>query len=124
MTTPCDGLLYKPTKAPFNNNNRPGAPEGPYEANLDRLVGGNPNGDWKLYVFDDWQGGIPGRIASGWSLTIETAVPDAEVPAVSHLAGPANNYPLIQRAGQGAPRRRAPDRGTANGSTNGQAAPA
>jgi hypothetical protein len=96
MTTPCAGLLYKPTKAPFNNNYWPGAPEGPYEANFDRLVGGNPNGDWKLYVFDDWQGGVPGQIAGGWTLTIETAVPDAEVPAVSYAAGPANLYPLTR----------------------------
>jgi hypothetical protein len=47
------------------------APAGPYGSALGGFNGSNPNGDWKLYVADDFQT-EPGSIA-GWSLDI-TAV--------------------------------------------------
>lgn len=48
------------------------APEGPYSASLAAFNGADPNGDWKLYVFDD-QGGDLGEIAQGWSLNFVSA---------------------------------------------------
>lgn len=43
------------------------APEAPYGTTLAAFSGANPNGEWKLYVFDD-SGGDAGQIAGGWSL--------------------------------------------------------
>jgi subtilisin-like proprotein convertase family protein len=51
------------------------APAGPYGALLSAFDGTGPNGDWRLFVFDD-EGQDAGRIANGWSLEIVTAVPE------------------------------------------------
>ena len=49
------------------------APAGPYGSLLSVFNGTDPNGTWKLFVFDD-QGADVGEIARGWSLDIVTAV--------------------------------------------------
>jgi len=42
-------------------------------AALSGFDGKNPNGPWRLYVFDDFDGG-GGQIAGGWSITIKARV--------------------------------------------------
>jgi subtilisin-like proprotein convertase family protein len=39
---------------------------------LDNYIGTNPNGDWKLYIYDDHQGPKGGAIEGGWQLSIRT----------------------------------------------------
>jgi len=51
------------------------APAGPYGSLLSILDGTDPNGEWKLFVFDD-QSGDAGRIANGWAIEIATAIPE------------------------------------------------
>lgn len=53
-----------------------GAPAGPYQSLLASLIGQNPNGDWRLFVFDD-AGGDVGSL-SGWALNINgtSAIPE------------------------------------------------
>jgi hypothetical protein len=43
------------------------APAGPYSIHLDDLAGDDPNGVWKLYIYDDHQGGI-GQLQDSWQL--------------------------------------------------------
>ena len=50
------------------------APPPPYGATLSALNGGNPNGNWELFVQDD-QPLNSGVISNGWSLTITMASP-------------------------------------------------
>jgi Proprotein convertase P-domain len=40
---------------------------GLYSIHLEDLIGSNPNGAWKLYIYDDHQGGV-GSISGSWSL--------------------------------------------------------
>jgi hypothetical protein len=49
-------------------------PSGPYSTNLADLAGGNPNGLWKLYIYDDRQGGygqISGSVQGTWQLRLD-----------------------------------------------------
>lgn len=48
------------------------APSGPYVVGMTNAIGGNPNGKWSLYVFDDALNNV-GTIDLGWSLTITSA---------------------------------------------------
>ena len=70
---------FKPTNYTGNGGPTdvfPGpAPAGPYGSLLSVFNGTNPNGTWSLFAFDD-EGSDVGRIASGWSLDISTAVPE------------------------------------------------
>ena len=50
------------------------APRGPYGAGLSVFNGTDPNGVWRLYVFDDWPFD-GGSFAGGFSLTITTSAP-------------------------------------------------
>jgi uncharacterized repeat protein (TIGR01451 family) len=50
------------------------APPGPWSTNLASMNGGNPNGDWFLFVQDDKQQDV-GMINSGWMVTLTTANP-------------------------------------------------
>jgi subtilisin-like proprotein convertase family protein len=71
--------LFKPKN--YTGNGGPSdvfagpAPAGPYAALLSAFDGTGPNGDWRLFVFDD-EGQDVGRIANGWTLEIATAVPE------------------------------------------------
>ncbi len=58
------------------------APVAPFGTMLSGFNGASPNGDWKLYVLDEYTSGT-GSIANGWSLTI-TTVPAA--PRVTSAA--------------------------------------
>jgi hypothetical protein len=61
--SPCN---YEPiNQIPQVGTNPP--PAGPYTINLDRLVGTDPNGIWKLYIYDDRQGGA-GHLSGSWQL--------------------------------------------------------
>jgi uncharacterized repeat protein (TIGR01451 family) len=48
------------------------APQGNYGTGLSTVNGGNPNGPWLLYVFDDAVGDA-GAISGGWTLDLTTA---------------------------------------------------
>jgi hypothetical protein len=48
------------------------APDEPADAPLGAFTGGNPNGDWSLYVIGDLDGNT-GSIGGGWSLQITTS---------------------------------------------------
>ena len=52
----------------------PFAPAGPWGTSLSAFSGLDPNGTWKLFVYDD-QAKDGGSIASGWTLTIMPCVP-------------------------------------------------
>lgn len=59
----------------------PSAPARPYSSSLTAFNGGNPNGDWKLYINDD-NGGDSGALSGGWSLdltTVNTINPSANL---------------------------------------------
>jgi subtilisin-like proprotein convertase family protein len=56
----------------------PPAPSGPYGSVLAGFLGTDPNGDWSLYVLDDWFLNS-GNINGGWCLNVET-VPPTETP--------------------------------------------
>lgn len=99
---------YKPTNDDTSGPDvMPGpAPTGPYGATLSGLSSGGagPNGPWYLYVFDDAAGDV-GSIASGWSISVRTILPNAGgcsfpffginipagAPAVT--SGPSDVYP-------------------------------
>jgi subtilisin-like proprotein convertase family protein len=89
----CDEFLYKPTEYYTGTDAWPGAPPGFHPADFDELAGGNPNGTWKLYVVDDTPGN-DGEIHLGWTLGIDTVIPDTTVPASP--TGQADHYPETQ----------------------------
>jgi uncharacterized repeat protein (TIGR01451 family) len=60
---------YQPTDYTVGDTFPAPAPAGPYTAALSNFIGGNPNGDWGLYIVDD-VGGDVGSISGGWSLTL------------------------------------------------------
>lgn len=78
---PCDKVAYKPTENTPDGwvDFGPGAPEGPYSANMNNFLGSTTYGAWKLYI-KGYGGAASGKIAGGWSLTLDTRVPDAIVP--------------------------------------------
>jgi subtilisin-like proprotein convertase family protein len=62
---------YYVTYGPSNDGGvtqLPGAPTGPYSADLSDVQGHNPNGVWKLYIYDDYQPGGVGQITGSWTL--------------------------------------------------------
>jgi hypothetical protein len=74
-----DGLFFgsgtfRPTNWEGADTFASPAPSGPYGATLSVFNGTNPNGTWKLFVFDDEDLG-DGTIAGGWSLTITSTTP-------------------------------------------------
>jgi Ca2+-binding RTX toxin-like protein len=76
---------YRPTNfGAVDNFPPPGLPS-PHGANLALFNATSPNGDWRLFVFDD-AGADVGTMAGGWSLTITTPV--AENPASQQVTGP------------------------------------
>jgi hypothetical protein len=70
------------------------APAGPHGASLGAFNGTNPNGAWKLYVYDD-NGGDSGSIAS-WSLDIATAT-SAPPPSGGGGGGATQPDPCMTR---------------------------
>ena len=45
-------------------------PDGPYSINLDDLKGDDPNGHWRLYIYDRYQGGV-GQLSGSWQLNFK-----------------------------------------------------
>ncbi|WP_137791445.1 proprotein convertase P-domain-containing protein [Bacillus sp. E(2018)] len=62
--------IYKPSSTPPVDA-LPGAPGLPYGTTLSVFNGTNPNGTWRLYVYDQFAAD-QGAINSGWELTITT----------------------------------------------------
>jgi subtilisin-like proprotein convertase family protein len=84
----CPGNVHRPTNH-YDGDVWPDAPAGPHVADLDRFVGEDPNGEWRLYIYDD----SPvdgGRLARGWTLGIQTQVPAATLSAT------ADPYPMAK----------------------------
>jgi subtilisin-like proprotein convertase family protein len=67
---------YRPTNFGLGDAFPPPAPASGYGTNLAGLRGDNPNGAWKLFVYDD-EPGDTGSISGGWSLRVTTANPPA-----------------------------------------------
>ena len=70
--TPIVSGTYRPSGSAYDMNAP--APAGPYGSAMADFNGGNPNGQWKLYVLDA-QAEDAGSIAQGWSLTVTSAEP-------------------------------------------------
>jgi subtilisin-like proprotein convertase family protein len=99
-TTPVSGT-FKPTNAGAGDTfPAPAATNG--NVFLSTFTGTNPNGTWRLFVFDDL-GGDWGEISGGWSLSIETGTPPPPPPEcppdcvnatpIQIPDGPATPYP-------------------------------
>jgi hypothetical protein len=75
---------YRPTNYSPSDSPAAPAPAGPFGTNLAVFSGTDPNGLWKLFVFDD-SAGSGGGISNGWSLQITTVVGPSVTPAVHHF---------------------------------------
>jgi hypothetical protein len=62
----------------------PPAPPEPYPVSLSVFDGTDPNGDWHLYVYDQYAGDV-GSMVNGWSLTITAPTPQAETQKANRL---------------------------------------
>jgi len=75
---------YKPTSNGAAYSFPSPAPSGPYGSLLAAFAGLDPNGDWKLFVVDDFVQDS-GSISGGWQLNL--TVEDIPEPATSMLLG-------------------------------------
>jgi subtilisin-like proprotein convertase family protein len=75
---------YRPTNHPPNPDNfpapGPGSVTQPLNPPLSVFNGTNPNGTWSLFVVDDFSGDA-GNINGGWSITIQTGIPNCTTTA-------------------------------------------
>ena len=101
---PCDSFQdasFKPTnyENPDDDDLTPGGgPAGPYLNSLSLLAGGSPDGDWKLFVFDD-NPSFHGFDLSAWALHLEIQPPPPAAPTPpSGSAGPASTTPTAKKA--------------------------
>ncbi len=101
---PCDSFQdasFKPTnyENPDDDDLTPGGgPAGPYLNSLSLLAGGSPDGDWKLFVFDD-NPSFHGFDLSAWALHLEIQPPPPAAPTPpSGSAGPASTTPTGKKA--------------------------
>ena len=101
---PCDSFQdasFKPTnyENPDDDDLTPGGgPAGPYLNSLSLLAGGSPDGDWKLFVFDD-NPSFHGFDLSAWALRLEIQPPPPAAPTPpSGSAGPASTTPTAKKA--------------------------
>ena len=70
---------FRPVNHPLlNDTNPPPAPPPPYGTALSVFNGTDPNGTWSLYVLDDTSED-GGAIVDGWSLTLSTDQPIADL---------------------------------------------
>lgn len=92
----CDGFVYRPNAFVWDID-APAypAPPHPFEGSLDAFKGENPNGDWKLYVYDEYPY-KSGDVEGGWSLTLTTGPVAERIPARG-TSGPADPYPITTR---------------------------
>jgi subtilisin-like proprotein convertase family protein len=73
---PFNSPLVNGTYRPERNGSyphSPPAPAQPYGSNLSLFKGGNPNGEWRLFVVENNVAGT-GAIGAGWTLNITTKV--------------------------------------------------
>jgi subtilisin-like proprotein convertase family protein len=91
VPTPITSGTYRPTNLGAFNG-APPAPAAPYGAALSVFSGTVPNGEWRLFVFDD-AAGDTGRINGGWSLDITTNGPT--VTSYTPAGGPAGTTVVI-----------------------------
>jgi len=75
------------------------APQPPYNVGLGVFTGTDPNGQWQLYITDDYYPQSPpesGTVSGGWSLSITTTNPNPTLAHVSrftvHQAGKATRF--------------------------------
>jgi subtilisin-like proprotein convertase family protein len=97
----CPESVYRPTDNDSGSDpdSWPLAPPGSYPADLDSFVGENPNGTWRLFVLDDLgSADNGGSIAQGWSLQIDSEVPEAFVPGPGE-GGLASPYATTRTVG-------------------------
>ncbi len=64
---------YRPTDYAVGDVFPAPAPSGPYSTALSDFSGSSPNGNWSLYIFDDFNGDV-GSL-DGWSLNFTTTTP-------------------------------------------------
>lgn len=74
------------------------APPGPYGAVLAAFNGTDPNGTWRLFVRDDFSGD-GGSIGTGWTLNIQTAVPDCCVGSAGVTVQPTAGLVTTEAGG-------------------------
>ncbi len=74
------------------------APSGPFVTSLGDLSGVDPNGNWSLFVTDDFflDGG---NIANGWSLSLQTSVPICCGGAPGFLLGSTSGLQTTEAGG-------------------------
>jgi subtilisin-like proprotein convertase family protein len=70
------GGTWQPTDYEVGETLPAPAPPGPYGTNLAVFNGLDPNGAWRLFVYDD-TGGDSGSIANGWGLRLTVAGPSS-----------------------------------------------
>jgi uncharacterized repeat protein (TIGR01451 family) len=70
-----DTLVYRPTNYGLSGDLPGPAPAGPYGGSLSAFSSANPNGTWRLYVYDS-VGSDSGNFWEGWSLQITTRTTD------------------------------------------------
>lgn len=73
--------VFRPTNLGEGDAFGPGAPSPPYGGSLSVFKQINPNGVWKLFVWDD-VGGDLGAVGGGWSITFVTPDPVLSVSPV------------------------------------------
>jgi uncharacterized repeat protein (TIGR01451 family) len=68
-------FVYRPTNYGLGGDLPSSAPTGPYGGSLSAFSGANPNGTWRLYVYDSVDSDS-GNFWEGWSLQITTRTTD------------------------------------------------
>lgn len=77
------------------------APAGPHASVMSAFNGKEANGDWQLFIFDDFDGD-EGALYDGWSLTLTTLEPVDGAPTLVLLGGEPNQtirFAVSGRAG-------------------------
>lgn len=87
----CFGITYRPTNFGAGDT-WPDSGYTPTTASLARFDGENPNGAWRLFIYDDTVGEA-GDIELGWSLVLTTTSVSILIPGTGTV-GVANPYPL------------------------------
>ncbi|MEO5802635.1 MAG: Calx-beta domain-containing protein, partial [Verrucomicrobiota bacterium] len=70
---------FKPTNFGSTDVFPAPAPIAPYAADFSVFNGGNPNGEWQLFINDDFSS-FSGSMAGGWTLILTTLEPSCCVP--------------------------------------------
>ena len=68
-------VTYRPTSYGLTGDLPPSAPAGPYGGSLSTFYGSDPNGVWRLYIYDTF-GSDGGYLLHGWGLQIHALTTD------------------------------------------------